>query len=90
MRLRFALIPLALLALARCTNTATVNATIGLADACGSFANALDKLTPLKAAGKLDAATNRTTPAPLSVEDLRKLCRWYVAVSASELSVAVS
>ncbi len=39
---------------------------------------------------KLDAATNRTTPAPLSVEDLRKLCRWYVAVSASELSVAVS
>ncbi len=43
--------------LAGCANTAQVNATISLGDACNGLANAIDKVTPLKIAGKLDAAT---------------------------------
>lgn len=52
---RFIPIALVLLALSGCASlTAPI---LTLADACNSFANALDKLTPLRAAGKLTPAT---------------------------------
>lgn len=46
------------LPLAACGNTSTqAKLAVGLADACNSFANDIDQLTPLKAAGKLNAQT---------------------------------
>lgn len=46
------------LPLAACGTTSTqAKLTVGLADACNSFANDIDQLTPLKAAGKLNAKT---------------------------------
>lgn len=46
----------ALCLLAACGTTSTqAKLATGLADACNAFANDLDQLTPLKAAGKLNA-----------------------------------
>lgn len=54
--IRFAPLAIAVaLVLGGCAGSSTP--TLALGDACNSFANALDKLTPLKAAGKLDANT---------------------------------
>lgn len=57
-----------LLPLAACAGTSTqAKLETGLADACDSFANNVDKLTPLKAAGKLDTKTLTAVDTAISL-----------------------
>lgn len=57
-----------ILPLAGCAGTSTqAKLETGLADACDSFANNVDKLTPIKAAGKLDAKTLTAVDTAISL-----------------------
>lgn len=64
----YAVCAAALLTLAACGTTSTqAKLATGLADACNSFANDIDQLTPLKAAGKLKPATLSAVDTAISL-----------------------